>query len=164
MLAQRRDRAVRIVWRHRRQGPGEVEQCIDLDAGGDTLCGAIEHCIQIAMLAGLNQAQMSFRQAQPVFTRNATQHGNAERLDGAAEQVAMSATAYAVEDHPPTNWTVSEISEGGAYDSTTGKVKFGPDGQNLDADPVLLQWTGGKFVTIFPQSAAIAEAKWPMNA
>ena len=44
------------------------------------------------------------------------------------------------------------------------RVKFGPDGQNLDADPVLLQWTGGKFVTIFPQSAAIAEAKWPMNA
>ncbi|MBV8427173.1 MAG: ABC transporter substrate-binding protein [Hyphomicrobiales bacterium] len=44
------------------------------------------------------------------------------------------------------------------------RVKFGPDGQNLDADPVLLQWVGGKFVTIFPQSAAIAEAKWPMNA
>ena len=44
------------------------------------------------------------------------------------------------------------------------RVKFGPDGQNLDADPVLLQWIGGKFVTIFPQSAAIAEAKWPMNA
>jgi branched-chain amino acid transport system substrate-binding protein len=44
------------------------------------------------------------------------------------------------------------------------RVKFGPDGQNLDADPVLLQWTGGKFVTIFPQSAAIAEAKWPMSA
>ncbi|MBW0004229.1 MAG: ABC transporter substrate-binding protein [Hyphomicrobiales bacterium] len=43
------------------------------------------------------------------------------------------------------------------------RVKFGPDGQNLDADPVLLQWVGGKFVTIFPQSAAIAEAKWPMN-
>jgi len=44
------------------------------------------------------------------------------------------------------------------------RVKFGPDGQNLDADPVLLQWVGGKFVTIFPASAAIAEAKWPMNA
>jgi branched-chain amino acid transport system substrate-binding protein len=44
------------------------------------------------------------------------------------------------------------------------RVKFGPDGQNLDADPVLLQWVGGKFVTIFPESAAIAQAKWPMNA
>ena len=43
------------------------------------------------------------------------------------------------------------------------RVKFGPDGQNLDADPVLLQWLGDKFVTIFPDQAAVAEAKWPMN-
>ena len=43
------------------------------------------------------------------------------------------------------------------------RVKFGPDGQNLDADPVLLQWTGSKFVTIYPEQAAVAEAKWPMN-
>jgi branched-chain amino acid transport system substrate-binding protein len=43
------------------------------------------------------------------------------------------------------------------------QVKFGPDGQNLDADPVLLQWTGSKFVTIYPAQAAVAEAKWPMN-
>jgi branched-chain amino acid transport system substrate-binding protein len=43
------------------------------------------------------------------------------------------------------------------------RVKFGPDGQNLDADPVLLQWSGGKFVTIFPEQAAVAQAKWPMN-
>jgi branched-chain amino acid transport system substrate-binding protein len=43
------------------------------------------------------------------------------------------------------------------------RVKFGPDGQNLDSDPVLLQWVGGKFVTVFPEQAAIAQAKWPMN-
>jgi branched-chain amino acid transport system substrate-binding protein len=43
------------------------------------------------------------------------------------------------------------------------QVKFGADGQNLDADPVLLQWTGSKFVTIYPAQAAVAEAKWPMN-
>jgi branched-chain amino acid transport system substrate-binding protein len=43
-------------------------------------------------------------------------------------------------------------------------VKFGPDGQNLDADPVLLQYVGAnKFVTVFPAQAAIAQAKWPMN-
>jgi hypothetical protein len=34
--------------------------------------------------------------------------------------------AYAVEDHPPTNWTVSEISHEGVFDPVTGKVKFGP--------------------------------------
>jgi branched-chain amino acid transport system substrate-binding protein len=43
------------------------------------------------------------------------------------------------------------------------RVKFDDMGQNNDADPVLLQWTGGKFVTIFPAQAAIAEPIWPMN-
>jgi len=35
-------------------------------------------------------------------------------------------------------------------------------GQNNDADPVLLQYRG-KFVTIFPPQAAVAEATWPMK-
>jgi branched-chain amino acid transport system substrate-binding protein len=43
------------------------------------------------------------------------------------------------------------------------QIKFDESGQNNDADPVLLQWSGGKFVTIFPEQAAIAEAIWPMN-
>jgi branched-chain amino acid transport system substrate-binding protein len=43
------------------------------------------------------------------------------------------------------------------------RVKFDETGQNNDADPVLLQWSGGKFVTIFPEQAAVAEAVWPMN-
>ena len=43
------------------------------------------------------------------------------------------------------------------------RVKFGEDGQNVDCDPVLLQYIGGKFVTVFPEQAAIAAAKWPMN-
>jgi branched-chain amino acid transport system substrate-binding protein len=43
------------------------------------------------------------------------------------------------------------------------RVKFDESGQNNDADPVLLQWSGGKFVTIFPEQAAIADAIWPMN-
>jgi branched-chain amino acid transport system substrate-binding protein len=44
-------------------------------------------------------------------------------------------------------------------------VKFGPDGQNDIADPVLLQYAGeGKFVTVFPEAAAVSEPVWPMNA
>jgi branched-chain amino acid transport system substrate-binding protein len=43
------------------------------------------------------------------------------------------------------------------------RVKFDERGQNDDADPVLLQWTGDKFVTIFPAQVAITGAKWPMN-
>ena len=42
------------------------------------------------------------------------------------------------------------------------RVKFDETGQNTFANPVLLQWTGDKFVTIFPADAAVAEAKYPM--
>jgi branched-chain amino acid transport system substrate-binding protein len=43
------------------------------------------------------------------------------------------------------------------------RVKFDDMGQNNDADPVLLQYLGGKFVTISPEQAAVAEAVWPMK-
>ena len=43
------------------------------------------------------------------------------------------------------------------------RVKFDEMGQNNDADPVLLQYVGGKFVTISPPQAAVAEAVWPMK-
>src|SRR6478752_270389 len=43
------------------------------------------------------------------------------------------------------------------------RVKFDDMGQNNDADPVLLQYVGGKFVTISPAQAAVAEAVWPMK-
>ena len=43
------------------------------------------------------------------------------------------------------------------------RVKFDDMGQNNDADPVLLQYIGGKFVTISPSQAAVAEAVWPMK-
>lgn len=43
------------------------------------------------------------------------------------------------------------------------RIKFDETGQNTFADPVLLQWTGDKFVTIFPAQAAVAEAKYPMS-
>lgn len=43
------------------------------------------------------------------------------------------------------------------------RLHFGADGQNPDCDPVLLQYLGGKFLTVFPTQAAVAEPKWPMN-
>ena len=43
------------------------------------------------------------------------------------------------------------------------RVKFDSMGQNEFADPVLLQYLGKKFVTIFPKQAAIADAMWPMK-
>ena len=43
------------------------------------------------------------------------------------------------------------------------RIKFDEMGQNNDADPLLIQYIGGKFVTIFPPQAAVAEAMWPMK-
>ncbi|HMN72128.1 MAG TPA: ABC transporter substrate-binding protein [Rhodoblastus sp.] len=43
------------------------------------------------------------------------------------------------------------------------RIKFDETGQNNDCDPVLLQYVGKKFVTIFPESAAIAKPLWPMK-
>jgi len=43
------------------------------------------------------------------------------------------------------------------------RIKFDDMGQNNFANPVLLQYNGGKFVTIYPPQAAIAEAIWPMK-
>ncbi len=43
------------------------------------------------------------------------------------EVVPPAATqVYAVEDGPPTGWTVSNIDSGGVFDTGTGTVKWGP--------------------------------------
>jgi branched-chain amino acid transport system substrate-binding protein len=44
------------------------------------------------------------------------------------------------------------------------KVAFDAQGQNEFADPVLLQYLGGHFETIFPAAAAVAKPIWPMNS
>ncbi len=60
-----------------------------------------------------------------------------------------NAVVYAVEDRPPVGWSVSNISNGGTYDSSTGKVKWGPF---FDHDPrdlsyeVLPQGASGDFL------------------
>ncbi len=38
---------------------------------------------------------------------------------------ASSTSAYVVEDQPPTGWTISNINEGGVFDTANGKVKWG---------------------------------------
>ena len=43
------------------------------------------------------------------------------------------------------------------------RLKFDAESQNETADPVLIQYLGGKFVTVFPSEVAVAAAKWPMN-
>jgi branched-chain amino acid transport system substrate-binding protein len=43
------------------------------------------------------------------------------------------------------------------------RVKFDETGQNNDANPVLLQYVGKKFVTISPAEVAVADPVWPMK-
>lgn len=42
-------------------------------------------------------------------------------------------------------------------------ITFGPDGQNTLCDPVIIQYLGGQFVTVFPTQFAVRAAKWPMH-
>jgi len=43
------------------------------------------------------------------------------------------------------------------------RVKFGADGQNTFASPVLIQYVGNRFVTVYPFEVAAGAAQWPMN-
>jgi branched-chain amino acid transport system substrate-binding protein len=43
------------------------------------------------------------------------------------------------------------------------RMKFGADGQNAFASPVLIQYGKGRFSTIFPFEVATAQPVWPMN-
>lgn len=39
-------------------------------------------------------------------------------------------------------------------------IRFDENGQNLQADPVLLQWLNERFVTVYPVQAAIQQVRW----
>jgi branched-chain amino acid transport system substrate-binding protein len=71
----------------------------------------------------------------------------ARSIDGAAIRAALAATDI------PGERTIMPWA----------RVRFGEDGQNPDANPVLLQYVEGRFVTIFPAAVAVADALWPMN-
>jgi hypothetical protein len=73
--------------------------------------------------------------------------------------------AYAVEDRPPANWIVTDISDDGFFDKATGKVKFGPF---IDADPRTLTYhirppanTQGAYE--FSGSSAVNGAVYPIT-
>lgn len=40
--------------------------------------------------------------------------------------LSLSTVNYSVQDQPPKNWVVGQISDSGAYDANTGRVKWGP--------------------------------------
>src|SRR5204863_4561503 len=71
----------------------------------------------------------------------------AQSTDGEKIRAALAATAL------PGERTIMPWKQ----------VKFDEMGQNNDADPVLLQYVKGKFVTIFPAQSAMAEPIWPLH-
>lgn len=44
------------------------------------------------------------------------------------------------------------------------RCAFGEDGQNVHANPVLIQYVANNWVTVFPQEVAVADAIWPMHS
>ncbi len=71
---------------------------------------------------------------------------------------------YAVEETPPTNWVVSVISHGGAFDARSGKVKWGP---YVDATPRVLSYQvtpppGASGTKRFSGQAAVDQVELPI--
>ena len=49
-----------------------------------------------------------------------------------------------------------DLSSGYAAMCPGGKVKFGPDGKNIHAHPVGVQWQNGDLASVFPKADARA--------
>jgi hypothetical protein len=121
LLKRSDDSSFVFRWENARPGP-HVLKAVATDSGG--LIGR-SHEVRIMVLAA---EQLSFvKRTLP-----------ASYIPGQKFPVVLNATpfsgtsAWAVEDHPPQGWVVSEVSEGGVFDPVTGRVKFGPF---LDAKP-----------------------------
>lgn len=72
---------------------------------------------------------------------------------------------YAIEETPPTDWSVSEISHGGTFDNRAGKVKWGPF---VDATPRVLSYRltpplGAAGTNSFSGQAAVDDALVPVT-
>jgi branched-chain amino acid transport system substrate-binding protein len=52
-----------------------------------------------------------------------------------------------------------DIPEGGT--STGWGVKFGENGQNQRAEGLIMQWRGGKLMTVWPKAAALMDPVLP---
>lgn len=145
------------------QASGFSEQ-VTFDAVGDKLVGAISRASFSLDLAAKRPFigtvnEMYRKRAGRDLNDNSSRElmgliiladaiDRAKSIDGLKIRDALAAT-----DFPGTR-TIMPWS----------RVHFNEEGQNPDASPVLLQYTGSKFVTIFPTDVAIAAPIWPMNA
>lgn len=54
-----------------------------------------------------------------------------------------------------------DLKTGPAADAFPGGVKFDEAGHRINAPVVIVQWQGGKPLTVYPTDRALASAKWP---
>jgi branched-chain amino acid transport system substrate-binding protein len=56
---------------------------------------------------------------------------------------------------------IAELHSGATFDSVQGPVQFDDVGQNIVIKAFLFQWQGGKYIPVFPASAAAAAPVYP---
>lgn len=54
-----------------------------------------------------------------------------------------------------------DLTDGPANYFPGGRVRFDEFGRRIDAELLVVQWQNGEPVTVFPESAAVADAVWP---
>jgi branched-chain amino acid transport system substrate-binding protein len=143
------------------QAAGFSEQAL-YDAVGDKLQGAITRG---SFSLDLAQKRPSVAKINEMFKAKS---GKDLNDNTAREFMALLVLADAIDRAKSTDG--AKIREALAATEIPGertimpwkRVKFDESGQNNDADPVLLQYTKTKLVTVFPPQAAVAEPIWPM--
>ncbi|HEX9028994.1 MAG TPA: ABC transporter substrate-binding protein, partial [Anaerolineales bacterium] len=56
---------------------------------------------------------------------------------------------------------IAELHSGSTYTSVQGPVKFDDVGENISAVAFLFQWQQGKYIPVYPASAAVAQPEFP---
>lgn len=133
------------------------------DAVGDKLAGLIS---RTSFSIDLSAKRLSVGQVNDLFKAAA----NRDLNDNTSRQfMALIVLADAIDRAKSTDGAkirdalIATDIPGEKTIMPWSKVKFDDSGQNTFADPVLIQYLGGKFITVFPDAFALAPAKWPMN-
>ena len=56
---------------------------------------------------------------------------------------------------------IAELHSGDTFNTVPGPVKFDDTGQNIVIKPFLFQWQNGKYIPVYPTSAAVAPPEFP---
>lgn len=102
-------------------------------------------------------AEFIERSGEPWITQNPIcAYGHIWILKEALE-IAGTADRVAVADAIRT----MDLTDGPANYFPGGRIRFDEFGRRIDAELLVVQWQNGEPVTVFPESAAVADAVWP---